>query len=75
MVVVEAASMGVPSIVAAAPDNAAVEHIEEGVNGFAGGQRRTVRPGRRRSARRSRPRGPRLRDSTADWFAAQRAAS
>ena len=34
MVVVEAAAAGVPAIVVAGPDNAAVEHIEEGVNGF-----------------------------------------
>jgi glycosyltransferase involved in cell wall biosynthesis len=33
MVVVEAAACGVPSIVVAGPDNAAVELIEEGVNG------------------------------------------
>ena len=34
MVVLEAASHGTPSVVVAAPDNAAVELIEEGVNGF-----------------------------------------
>ncbi len=34
LVVVEAASHGTPSIVVADPDNAAVELIEEGVNGF-----------------------------------------
>jgi glycosyltransferase involved in cell wall biosynthesis len=34
MVVVEAAAKGTPSIVVAGPDNAAVELIEEGVNGF-----------------------------------------
>jgi glycosyltransferase involved in cell wall biosynthesis len=33
-IVVEAAAHGVPSVLVAAPDNAAVEHIEEGVNGF-----------------------------------------
>lgn len=33
-VVVEAAAMGVPSVLVRAPDNAAVEHIEEGVNGY-----------------------------------------
>jgi glycosyltransferase involved in cell wall biosynthesis len=33
-IVVEAAAHGVPSILVAAPDNAAVEHIVEGVNGF-----------------------------------------
>jgi glycosyltransferase involved in cell wall biosynthesis len=34
LVVVEAAARGTPSIVLAGPDNAAVELIEEGVNGF-----------------------------------------
>jgi glycosyltransferase involved in cell wall biosynthesis len=34
MVVVEASAAGTPSVVCAAPDNAAVELIEEGVNGF-----------------------------------------
>jgi glycosyltransferase involved in cell wall biosynthesis len=33
-IVVEAAAAGVPSVLVAAPDNAAVEHVEEGVNGF-----------------------------------------
>jgi glycosyltransferase involved in cell wall biosynthesis len=33
MVVVEASAAGVPSVVCAAPDNAAVELVEEGVNG------------------------------------------
>ena len=34
MVVVEAASVGTPSVLVAGPDNAATELIEEGVNGF-----------------------------------------
>jgi glycosyltransferase involved in cell wall biosynthesis len=34
LVIVEAASFGTPSVVAAGPDNAAVELIEEGANGF-----------------------------------------
>jgi glycosyltransferase involved in cell wall biosynthesis len=34
LVVVEAAARGTPSVVVAGPDNAAVELIEEGVNGF-----------------------------------------
>jgi glycosyltransferase involved in cell wall biosynthesis len=33
MIVVEAAACGTPSVVVRAPDNAAVELIEEGVNG------------------------------------------
>jgi len=68
LVVVEAASLGVPAIVVAAPDNAAVEFIEEGVNGFVvadasaeslAGAIVAVAEG-----------GARLRESTADWFAA-----
>jgi glycosyltransferase involved in cell wall biosynthesis len=34
LVVVEAAARGTPSVVVAGPDNAAVELVEEGVNGF-----------------------------------------
>lgn len=34
LVVVEAAARGVPSVIVAGPDNAAVEIIEHGVNGF-----------------------------------------
>jgi glycosyltransferase involved in cell wall biosynthesis len=34
MVVVEAAAHATPSVVVAGPDNASVELIEEGVNGF-----------------------------------------
>jgi glycosyltransferase involved in cell wall biosynthesis len=34
MVVVEAASLGTPSVLVRDPDNAATELIEEGVNGF-----------------------------------------
>jgi glycosyltransferase involved in cell wall biosynthesis len=33
MVVIEAAAVGTPSVVVAGPDNAAVELVEEGVNG------------------------------------------
>lgn len=68
MVIVEAASLGVPSIVAAAPDNAAVEHIKEGVNGF-------VAPSAGADDLAAAivavvERGPALREATADWFAA-----
>jgi glycosyltransferase involved in cell wall biosynthesis len=67
LVVIEAAAQGVPSVVVAHPDNAAVELVEDGVNGVI--------------ARSSDPRslaeaiarvhraGPELRRSTADWFA------
>jgi glycosyltransferase involved in cell wall biosynthesis len=68
MVVVEAASCGTPSVVAAAPDSAAVELVAEGENGtiapspapedLAAGILRVVRAGEP------------LRSSTRSWFAA-----
>ncbi len=68
MIVVEAAAKGVPSVLVDAVDNASVEHIAEGVNGFvvpdlspgslAGGVVAAWRG------------GAALRESTADWFAA-----
>jgi len=65
-VVVEAAAMGVPSVLVRAPDNAATEHIEEGVNGFvcedaspAALAGAIVSCWQRREA---------LRSSTAGWF-------
>lgn len=67
-IVVEAAAMSVPSVLVAAPDNAAVEHIEEGVNGFVAPDAsaaaladRVVAAWERRAA---------LRSSTSAWFAA-----
>ncbi len=68
LVVVEAAAAGTPSVVAAGPDNAAVELVEEGVNGVV--------------ARSDAPQdladalveavtgGDALRERTAAWFAA-----
>jgi glycosyltransferase involved in cell wall biosynthesis len=66
-IVIEAAARGTPSIVVAAPDNAAVELIDEGKNGF-------VSPG---AAPRDlaeliigvKERGVALRASTSEWFA------
>jgi glycosyltransferase involved in cell wall biosynthesis len=64
MIVIEAAAHGVPSIVVRAPDNAAVELIEDGVNGFVcepgeiAGAIVAVHAG-----------GERLRASTRAWFA------
>jgi glycosyltransferase involved in cell wall biosynthesis len=68
LVVVEAASLGVPSVLVDAPDNAATEHIVEGRNGFvcadvspaalAGGIVAAVNG------------GAALRETTVDWFAA-----
>jgi glycosyltransferase involved in cell wall biosynthesis len=67
MVVVEAAAHATPSIVVAGPDNAAVELIEEGVNGF-------VCPGSdppaiAQTIVRVHDAGLALRKSTARWFA------
>jgi glycosyltransferase involved in cell wall biosynthesis len=66
LVVVEAASHGTPSIVVAGADNAAVELIEEGVNGTvvrsssAGDLSAAIVCAHRA--------GPALRESTASWF-------
>ena len=67
LVVVEAAAQGVPSIVVAGPDNAAVELVEHGVNGL-------VIPSADPDALadaivRVRQAGPALRASSADWYA------
>jgi glycosyltransferase involved in cell wall biosynthesis len=68
MVVIEAASYGTPSVVVADADNAAVEHIDEGVNGYiaasAGAEDLAAAIV---SASRG---GAALRRSTADWFEA-----
>jgi glycosyltransferase involved in cell wall biosynthesis len=68
MVVVEAASRGTPSVVVAAPDNAAVELVDEGENGF-------VAPSASpedlaQAILRVRDAGHALRESTAAWYAA-----
>ncbi|HEY1360259.1 MAG TPA: glycosyltransferase family 4 protein [Thermoleophilaceae bacterium] len=67
LIVVEAAAAGTPSVVVAAPDNAATELIEEGVNGFVAASaspedlaEAIVRVHRG---------GDALRESTAGWFA------
>ena len=66
MVVVEASAAGVPSVVCVAPDNAAVELIEEGVNG-------TIAPDAPRGTgcgdRGVHDGGEALRESTAAWYA------
>ena len=67
MVVVEAAARGTPSVVVAAPDNAATELIEEGVNGVIAP---SADPRDLAAALvRVHEAGPALRASTADWFA------
>jgi glycosyltransferase involved in cell wall biosynthesis len=67
-VVVEAAARGVPSLVVTGPDNAATELVEEGVNGAIAS---SASAGDLADAiLRIHEAGPRLRRSTADWFAA-----
>jgi glycosyltransferase involved in cell wall biosynthesis len=67
MIVVEASAAGVPSVVVSDPDNAAVELVEEGVNGVIADSASPqdlaaaivhIHDG-----------GPALRESTCDWFA------
>jgi glycosyltransferase involved in cell wall biosynthesis len=66
LVVVEAAAMGVPSVVVRAPDNAAVELVEEGVNGFVAS---SADPEDLADAiLRVHEAGPALRASTAAWY-------
>lgn len=66
LVVIEAASHGTPSIVVADPDNAAVELVVEGVNGFVA---RSASPEDLADAiLRVHEAGLPLRDSTAAWF-------
>jgi glycosyltransferase involved in cell wall biosynthesis len=66
LVVVEAASTGTPSIVVAGPDNAAVELVEDGVNGLVAG---SASPDDLAAAIvRVRQGGSALRDTTAAWF-------
>jgi glycosyltransferase involved in cell wall biosynthesis len=66
LVVVEAAARGVPSVVVAHPDNAAVELVEDGVNGVvaASGDPATLAA----AIERVREAGPALRASTAEWY-------
>ncbi len=72
LVVVEAASMGTPSVLVRDPDNAATELIEEGVNGFVAD---SAEPEALAAAiERVRDEGAALRASTADWFARNAAA-
>ena len=66
LVVVEAAAHGTPSIVVAGPDNAAVELIEPGVNGFvcASSDPETIAE----EIVRAYEAGTQLRESTARWY-------
>jgi glycosyltransferase involved in cell wall biosynthesis len=66
LVVVEATARGTPAVIVAGPDNAAVEFIEEGVNGFVA---TSASPRDLADAiLRVHHAGQRLRESTADWF-------
>ena len=66
MVVVEAAARGVPSVVVREPDNAAIELIEEGVNGSIA---RSASPADLAEAIiRVHRAGPQMRQSTAAWY-------
>jgi glycosyltransferase involved in cell wall biosynthesis len=68
MIVVEASAAGVPSVVVRDPDNAAVELVEDGVNGFVAG---SADPEAIAEAiLRVHAAGPALRESTARWYAA-----
>ena len=67
LIVVEAAALGTPTIVVAGADNAAVELVEDGVNGFVVPSAAPEELAKAiRLVHRS---GATLRRSTADWFA------
>jgi glycosyltransferase involved in cell wall biosynthesis len=67
LVVLEAAARGTPSIVVAAPDNAAVELVEDGENGFIS---RSASPEDLAAAIvRVSDAGQELRTATSAWFA------
>ncbi|MEH3053301.1 MAG: glycosyltransferase family 4 protein [Patulibacter minatonensis] len=68
MVVVESSARGVPVVVAAAPDNAATELVDEGVNGFVAADVTPEALGGAIVA--ACQGGDALRRSTCDWFAA-----
>jgi glycosyltransferase involved in cell wall biosynthesis len=65
LVVVEASSLGTPSVLVRDPDNAATELIEDGVNGFVVESIDALADGIRRVIEA----GPALRASTAEWYA------
>jgi glycosyltransferase involved in cell wall biosynthesis len=68
MIVVEAAAAGVPSVLVRAVDNAATEHIVDGVNGFVAADPTATSLATAIAA--CHEGGLALRESTADWFAA-----
>ena len=66
LVVVEASSVGTPAVVVDAPDNAALELVEDGVNGVVA--RSAEPPDLAEAILRVHAGGMALRESTADWF-------
>jgi glycosyltransferase involved in cell wall biosynthesis len=68
LVIVEAAAVGTPSVVAAGPDNAAAELIEDGTNGFVAASASAEDLAAAIVA--VHRAGASLRESTAAWFAA-----
>lgn len=67
MVVIEASAKGTPSVVVAGPDNAAVELVEDGVNGVIASSADAA--DLEAAVQRVIDAGPALRESTAGWFA------
>jgi len=66
LVVIEASSLGTPSVVVTHPDNAALELVEDGVNGVVAS---SAEPADVAAAfLRAHEAGEALRESTADWF-------
>ncbi len=66
LVVIEAAALGVPSVVVRGPDNAAIELVEEGENGAVAD---SIEPDELAAAiLRVHAAGPALRESTAAWY-------
>jgi glycosyltransferase involved in cell wall biosynthesis len=66
LVVVEAAALGVPSVVVRGPDNAATELVEEGENGAVANSAEPIELAA--AILRVHAAGPKLRESTAAWF-------
>lgn len=70
LVIVEAASVGTPSVVVSGPENAASELIEEGVNGFVAG---SAEPEELADALvKAVAGGAELRESTLEWYERRR---
>ena len=66
LIVVEASSLGTPSVVVRDPDNAATELVDEGVNGFIAES--ASAEDLAAAILRVHEAGPQLRASTAEWF-------